>query len=1511
MAAVAQAIELPIQAACRERYPGANVICNGSTNFLWTELFFEPEVPFVSLKKSPPTWNEIEQLMDNPYATAVGAACNDTAGAIPGNDQGYPTYCTNASFIRRPAFDVTLPPMLVHPLNYNPGVGAEMRLINPHYTGTPIPGAVGATCGGPAQPVCNFRNTNVCYGTATETCIPPESFIAVSSGASRMVPGETAIDYDVAIGRRNRFCQNNPEPVPLALPANPFSTLGDIFVCGSDPGEPGATAFTNVQGPDNNGLPTNATANTAYYSTPAVPGALQRSTLLLGGLRLVDPDPTRGVIGARDIATGAGGLQKPSLRVPSAGGNGTAPNYLVNRTDVGPVFADPAALTLSNENDYVGLLAPGTLAQQKQAARFEAMRLGKALFWDMQVGSDAVQSCGSCHAHAGADNRTKNQINPNHVGGDMDFTFPPNHDLRASDFPFRKLRDPEIAADPLCTSPVSANVVGIGFDDNTPPDHPLQNPRPVVCDASNLLSDTNDVASSMGVHWGRFFDIPAPGPSAFALASSGVQSVLPDLRSPTNAQCTSAGRPAPCCTGAGAGTCTGEIDNTDPIEGFAGAGGPTGRNEFRRVEPRNTPTIFLADVNFDNFWDGRARHDFNGGSVFGPSDPQSHVFVNNTGTLTPTRQLIKFSSLASLATGPGLSEFEMSFIGRNWAKIGKKLLQVGVTPLANQLVHPADSILGPYSNQNGSACAGLMNADRSPAGPAGHIVTTLGVGVPGLCISYPALIRRAFYAALWNNTSQRLLGCYTDGRSDIHPNQCGTGTYGSASVSVLDGDGVVRSHPNDPFDGYVLTPAAGGCTSAACLSDTNQFNQMEGNFSLFWGLSIHLWATILVPDDTPWDKWLDANPDGYYGTGESGEPLLVLDAPNCNNVPAGYVRDALHGACFREVGNFKRDPYDPNDIVGRPGAPVQNDSVGHPRMQACIAAGLNVNGVERACTQRVAAGGTRAATDPDPLLGMDIFFGSNVSLKNPAYRSARCGECHAAPSLTDHTTSFTHKVVLLDLLPEFERGRPTVEPLMEPLGRPRIISGFLLESEINGPGQDAIERRVINQSIVPAPVVANNPNCRTGNCSGYAFPDGIVNDGGFLKVNSDIKNGPFGAGTPVPYTSFGGALFDNGVYNIGVRPCYADQARVIPGLIPLLASTSKTNCEDDGRGNNDAFGWPLSLTALLMKNLGGTAQQPGQLIAAFDPNASPECAPYCATGGLFNETAHDQQINPGSDDDQVHPFLPRYLDPFANKITVGDAHPALDEAGGPVGGMVNTLTDAANAEGFPEIPFDPRPEMTEVINSAVAPGDGTIGGPGEAMQGTWPMVNRVGRFGSFKAPQLREVELTGPYFHNGGKLTLRQVVDFYTRGGDFPITNSAHRDFNILNLNAELQSNISEEEKVALVDFLLELTDDRVALEKAPFDHPQVILPLDGRSPENTGGRDGTFHVATCTSTPTSARLGPGQLECAGGMFLDVPAVGATGNPGGRLPSFLGLARSPRLKGTAANCDVLNNHYCH
>ena len=41
-----------------------------------------------------------------------------------------------------------------------------------------------------------------------------------------------------------------------------------------------------------------------------------------------------------------------------------------------------------------------------------AIALGKAFFWDMQVGSDGIVACATCHFSAGVDKRLKNTLNP-------------------------------------------------------------------------------------------------------------------------------------------------------------------------------------------------------------------------------------------------------------------------------------------------------------------------------------------------------------------------------------------------------------------------------------------------------------------------------------------------------------------------------------------------------------------------------------------------------------------------------------------------------------------------------------------------------------------------------------------------------------------------------------------------------------------------------------------------------------------------------------------------------------------------------------------------------------------------------------------------------------------------------------------------------------------------------------------------------------------------------------------
>ncbi|MBY0502834.1 MAG: RICIN domain-containing protein [Bryobacteraceae bacterium] len=101
--------------------------------------------------------------------------------------------------------------------------------------------------------------------------------------------------------------------------------------------------------------------------------------------------------------------------------------------------------------------------------------------------------------------------------------------------------------------------------------------------------------------------------------------------------------------------------------------------------------------------------------------------------------------------------------------------------------------------------------------------------------------------------------------------------------------------------------------------------------------------------------------------------------------------------------------------------------------------------------------------------------------------------------------------------------------------------------------------------------------------------------------------------------------------------------------------------------------------------------------------------------------------------------------------------------------------------------------------------------------------------GAFKTPTLRNISLTGPYFHNGSRRTLAEVVEFYDRGGDArgtPTVDNSGLNGNASNLSFDIAGlALADFEKSALVDFLENaLTDDRVRFERAPFDHPELPL---------------------------------------------------------------------------------------
>ncbi len=145
--------------------------------------------------------------------------------------------------------------------------------------------------------------------------------------------------------------------------------------------------------------------------------------------------------------------------------------------------------------------------------------------------------------------------------------------------------------------------------------------------------------------------------------------------------------------------------------------------QVRRVTARNTPTVINSVFNIRNFWDGRASRFFNGFTPSGGADVPGILFARS-GVLERRQTRLNNASLSSQAAGPALDTIEMSYEGRTWPKLGKKMLSLA--PLAIQRVASTDSVLGRMANAAGP---GLQDG-----------------------ISYLGLIQAAFHPGYWDST---------------------------------------------------------------------------------------------------------------------------------------------------------------------------------------------------------------------------------------------------------------------------------------------------------------------------------------------------------------------------------------------------------------------------------------------------------------------------------------------------------------------------------------------------------------------------------------------------------------------------------------------------------------------------------------------------------------------------------------------------------------------------------------
>jgi cytochrome c peroxidase len=159
--------------------------------------------------------------------------------------------------------------------------------------------------------------------------------------------------------------------------------------------------------------------------------------------------------------------------------------------------------------------------------------------------------------------------------------------------------------------------------------------------------------------------------------------------------------------------------------------------------------------------------------------------------------------------------------------------------------------------------------------------------------------------------------------------------------------------------------------------------------------------------------------------------------------------------------------------------------------------------------------------------------------------------------------------------------------------------------------------------------------------------------------------------------------------------------------------------------------------------------------------------------------------------------------------------------------------------------------------------------------------------GAFKTPTLRNVALTGPYFHDGSLATLEDVVQFYIRRGNARATTNGDTSgfgANTSNLAGQFpRIELSGAETAALVQFLrTALTDARVSFERAPFDHPELPL-VEG---------DSVVLVPAVGSAGRSTALRP---------FADLLAAGGLGYSTANLPP---VVSSPGNQTTAAGTVV-------
>jgi cytochrome c peroxidase len=1013
----------------------------------------------------------------------------------------------------------------------------------------------------------------------------------------------------------------------------------------------------------------------------------------------------------------------------------------------------------------------------------EAVALGKALFWDMQLGSDFGRkssdgqvlgtACASCHYRFGADARDRNSFAIAYQSWDK-FS-----DGRPS------IQQPE--------------------NESPGPSEPFaQRSLPYQADGEKPLQRRDFYQWGLGLLQHEI------------VGSQGIQKRL--------------------FNGLG----------QDGIELYAPIGKPdwgylafnmfgSGNDVTRQVTRRNSPTIINSVFNDRQFHDGRAESTFNGFSIFGDFDKR---LILKKAMLDPDGKLLSYhpvsvslvnASLASQAVGPVVNDVEMSYTGRTFHDIAMRLLCT--QPLASQITDTNDSLLRKYVRQeivqkpDAAACCTTLPGLYDPTRP----------GTP---LNYRDWIKRAFRKEWWDHSKpmsqekslvsrleharahfvealSRLTIPVPDKINELLANK---NLRFPAERALMEVEDLIRvSSPVDEqprqqltqllhaaeewagiegeilplrtavydianlrahrleLDEQLATQSLCGSVPVALPQD----DLMVNNFSLYFGIAVMLYESTLISNDSPFDQMLRGNPSGvedvWQKTTANSEALRVEPKP----------------------GN-------PNENQVVPGEPKDDDTI-----------------------RKVLLDKFPTLNAPPVLDATGMFQrGLRVFVRN-------CAECHEPPFFTTATN--------LELAPELPD--PIAKLHSYTLVRNALADAFKERMIANGVPHglgvnDAVRpllgnrRFFFDQERIPevealvGPLLIELMGIPVNRPT--SFLPAVVPPGAgrpnrkpmitWVGTRPPLEFAPSPQPGKDPLDPY--AFYDLGYYNLGVS-----EPRYDWGIWAYSGSDESISIEDVQRLLNetqDSLLEAMGMNSTVIQSLRANVEQKQK-----SKTKAPGSASIPSLGTAYELPKLKRGRDAAVIDQRKTEDILRALDAAPASVR-DDAEELLQfiTMGGVDHSTNRNFLDYAKFSHRKEIHFFKRARRMVMSEE------------------TWghrkPFIsdNELMGWGAFKTPSLRNVALTEPYMHNGRFLSLRQVLDFYSFDNPDlipadPVYNpDLHPDMGRLPLNddgvidgGDKKINLVQvQDAESLLFFLMCLTDQRVEYEKAPFDHPSITI---------------------------------------------------------------------------------------